>query len=172
MSTDPVILAALAHAGGAAPRQLRLRTGARAALPEGLPPPDLPPDPKQPAAGAPSSPDTTLVPELELNAAGRTAAPRDASGDRVSERPQEASPSEAGGVGEIIEAMGQERGDEHCRRASTYLGATFPDAPKTRGVRLSLGQAVSSGGSIKDLQQPQPAESGDGGAARREQPAA
>ena len=68
--------------------------------------------------------------------------------------------------------MGQERGDEHGRRASTYLGATFPDAPKTRGVRLSLGQAVSSGGSIKDLQQPQPAESGDGGAARREQPAA
>ena len=69
-------------------------------------------------AAAPRSLGTTLVPALELNAAGRPAAPQDARGDRVSERPQEASPSEAGGV-VFIEAMGQERGDEHCRRAST-----------------------------------------------------
>lgn len=42
--------------------------------------------------------------------------------------------------------------NEHRARADSILGTSFPDAPQTRGSRsLALGQAVSSGSSLKNL---------------------
>ena len=45
-------------------------------------------------------------------------------------------------------------GTEHKTRARTWLGGSFEDAPQDESsnrVSLSLGQAVSSGSSLKDV---------------------